>query len=147
MFKSGRNLKNILTSKNKTKLGPNTNPGIYRLSCSCGKLYVGETKLNISSRIYQHQSATHEGKWENSAVAAHAKDCHGHIEWNSHSNTVAIESRDFDRKVREALQIQYEHCSPKEGGMNQDNGQYVTTHFWKPLFKSVRAGQCLTSNI
>ena len=75
-----------------------------------------------------------------SYVATHAEECYVHIEWNSYSNTVTIESRNFDRKVREALQIQYEQCSPKEGGMNQDIGQYVTTNFWKPLFRSVKTG-------
>ncbi|XP_065678453.1 uncharacterized protein LOC136093394 [Hydra vulgaris] len=29
--------------------------------CSCKKCYVGETKLKISSRIYQHQKNTYEG--------------------------------------------------------------------------------------
>ena len=44
-FKSGRNIGNILTSRNKSKLPGNSHPGIYKIPCSCGKTpYRGETK-------------------------------------------------------------------------------------------------------
>ena len=39
-FKSTSNLKDILCSKNKSTLPPM--PGVYMVSCSCGKKYVGE---------------------------------------------------------------------------------------------------------
>jgi len=38
----------------------------------------------------------------------------------------------------EALEIQYHQCNPKYGGMNQDDGTYVTTSFWKPLLKNCK---------
>ena len=80
VFKSGKNLERILTSRNKPKLNTNMNPGVYRLQCSCGKKYVGETRLNISSHIEQRQKAAFTGKWERSAVAEHCKSCHGTID-------------------------------------------------------------------
>ena len=113
---------------------PNNHPGVYKLDCSCGKSYVGETKLKISSRIAQHQQCTWEGKWDRSAVAEHSKNCHGYFDWLSKKNTLKVESKDFDRKVREALEIQYNRCAPADGGLNQDEGQYVKSKFWKPLF-------------
>ena len=102
-----------------------------------GKKYVGETRLSISSRIYQHQKASFEGKWNYSGVSDHCKSCHETIDWNSPAITLKIESGDFDRKVREALEIQRNDCGPNNGGMNQDFGDYVTTGFWKPLMAFV----------
>ena len=49
VFKSTSNLKTILTSKNKSSLPSNSHPGVYKISCKCGKKYVGETKLKIST--------------------------------------------------------------------------------------------------
>ena len=41
--------------------------------------------------------------------------------------------------VREALEIQFRQTSPRsEHGLNQDDGQYVTTSFWKPMFSYLR---------
>ena len=45
-FKSGANLNNLLTSKNKSILPPNSQAGVYKLTCNCGKSYVGETDFN-----------------------------------------------------------------------------------------------------
>ena len=138
VFKSGKNLKDILTSKNKPKLPDNSHPGVYKLKCSCGKNYVGETKLKISKRIDQHHICTTEGKWERSAVAEHSKSCHGSFNWYSKENTLKVTCHNFERKVREALEIQYHLCSPKYGGLNQDDGQYVTSTFWQPMLSHLR---------
>ena len=41
--------------------------------------------------------------------------------------------RRFERKVREAFEIQLQQKSPhSDHGLDQDDGQYVTTNFWKP---------------
>ena len=50
VFKSGANLKTILTAKNKQKLPKNSFPGVYRIPCSGHpdkNVYIGETKLQI----------------------------------------------------------------------------------------------------
>ena len=138
VFKSGNNLNKILTSKNKPRTNANNNPGVYKLNCSCGKSYIGETKLKISSRIAQHQKSTLQGNWEKSAVSEHSKTCHGQFNWNHKSNTIKIEPNNFNRKCREALEMQFHKCTPSDGGLNLDDGQYVTTKFWKPLFQYMR---------
>ncbi|XP_065642486.1 uncharacterized protein LOC136074113 [Hydra vulgaris] len=128
VFKSPKNLQQIITQKNKPRLPNNSYPGVYKLECSCGKLYVGETKLKVSTRICQHQKHTFEGKWKNSAVAGHSRNCHGAFGWNN-NNTVKVEEDYFKRKVRESLEIQCHQCSPNEGGLNDDDGDYVTSSF------------------
>ncbi|XP_065672234.1 uncharacterized protein LOC136090054 [Hydra vulgaris] len=137
VFKSPKNLQQLITQKNKPRLPNNSYPGVYKLECSCGKLYVGETKLKVSTRICQHQKHTFEGKWKNSTVAGHSRNCHGAFGWNN-NNTVKVEEDYFKRKVRESLEIQFHQCSPGEGGLNEDHGDYVTSSFWKPYFSFLR---------
>ena len=57
------------------------------------------------------------------------------------NNLDKIEKNKFDRKVREALEIQYNSCGPGNGGMNLDDGKYVTTKFWTPYFASKRKAE------
>ena len=63
-----------------------------------------------------------EKNWENSAVALHAQNCQGSIEFEK-TKTVKVEYNRFNRKVCKALEIQLNQCGPSEGGMNLDNGQ------------------------
>ena len=53
-FQTAPNLKDILC-ENKDKLIPNSFPGVYELKCSCGPVYIGETKKKIVSISIEHQ--------------------------------------------------------------------------------------------
>ena len=83
---------------------------------------------------YQFRSIE-SGKWDKTGLSTHAKNCHGQIDWNG-VKTLKTESNKFDRKVREALEIQRNETGP-ENGMNLDHGMYVTSGFWKPLMKYI----------
>jgi hypothetical protein len=138
VFKSNRNLQMLLTAKNKTILPKNSYPGVYKIPCSCGITpYRGETKIKISSRNVQHEECMKKEKWDNSAVALHSRNCQGEINFEN-TETVKVIYNKFDRKVREALEIQLNECGPKKGGMNLDEGQYVSTKFWIPFFDHLR---------
>ena len=140
-FKSGKNLKDILTNKNKTKLPKNSFPGIYKIPYSCGITpYRGETKKKIDTRIQEHQKNVEKKEWNKSAIALHSKDCQGKIEFDK-AQTVSVISNRFDRKIREALEIQMHDCHYLDGGMNTDKGQYVETKFWVPLLKYIKKTQ------
>ena len=133
VFKSSANLKTILTMKNKTKLPDLSNPGVYKIDCKCSKSYVGETKLKVSTRVNQHKKTIDDEKWESSGVSQHAKDCNMGFKWDDIKN-IKAEERTFDRKVREALEIQRWETAPhNDRGLNQDDGQYVVTNFWRPM--------------
>jgi len=82
-----------------------------------------------------------KGQWEKSGLAEHAKNCHGQFSWNE-TKTLKIDANRFSRKVREAIEIQFHQTAPRNGGLNQDDGQYVTTPFWKPLLRHVSQLQC-----
>ena len=43
-FKSPSNLKQILTTRNKPQLPPNSKPGVYLIPCECQSKYTGQTK-------------------------------------------------------------------------------------------------------
>ena len=57
------------------------------------------------------------------------------IDWYK-NNTLSIENKYFDRKVRESLEIRYNNTHHE--GINLDDGNYVTTNFWEPMFKYLR---------
>ena len=44
------------------------------------------------------------------------------------------EDKKFQRKVQEALEIQFQKTFQRRHGLNQDDGQYVATNFWKLMF-------------
>ena len=135
VFKSQSNLRNILTSKNKCSLPANSNPGVYKITCSCdNKPYIGETKIQVRNRVKQHMDQVEKGNHKNSALAFHAMTCKEGINWDK-AETIKIERNKFQRKVREALEIQKNRASKEEGGLNLDQGQYVNTKFWLPFFQ------------
>ena len=138
-FKSNANLQTILTSKNKVKLPKNSYPGVYRIPCTCPKVppYIGETRLKISTRTDQHKAYIEKEQWSNSGCASHSRYCEGVIKFEE-TETVKIIYNKFDRKVREALEIELNQCGPKQGGMNLDDGQYVKTKFWTPFLDKLR---------
>ena len=137
-FKSGRNIGNILTSRNKSKLPGNSHPGIYKIPCSCGKTpYRGETKKRVMTRISEHQQYIAKEHWAQSGIAQHAKDCTGDVLFDQ-AETVAVVPERFKRKVRETLEIQKYDCHIQDGGMNPDKGQYVKTNFWYPVLKYLK---------
>ena len=56
VFKSGASIKRLLTSRNKSKLPKNSQPGVYKIPCPCTpQPYIGETKLQIRTRTEQHE--------------------------------------------------------------------------------------------
>ena len=142
VFKSGKNLQQILTARNKTQLPKHSYPGVYKIPCSAHPKnpYIGETKLQIRTRGVQHKGNTDKKQLDRSAVALHQSDCNGRIEWEN-METIKVEGKRFEREVRETLEIQFHQCGPEKGGMNIDNGKHVKTKFWTPLFASMRNRQ------
>ena len=138
VFRSGRSIGNILTTRKISKLPANSHPGVYEVPCSCSTpAYRGETKKRISTRLEEHKTYIEKEEWRKSGVALHSRQCNGKIEFEK-AKTVAIISNKFERKVRETLEIQKHGCYKDEGGMNPDKGKYVTTKFWYPLLKHLK---------
>ena len=136
-FKAPRNLSSILTSRNKPSLPPNSKPGVYFTPTGCKKGYTGETGKQTDTRKTEHAKAIFTGDVKNDALAAHSSvcDCTDRLE---ETQMLAVEPVWYRRKVREALEIRRLKTGPNdEHGINKDNGDYVTTNTWDPLFNQI----------
>ena len=139
IFTSAAKLKNILCN-NKSKLLPNSYPGVYELSCDCGGEYIGETKKRVLTRSIEHQEDSMAGKWEASGATEHSKECHGWFNW-LHPKTLAKLSNIHERKIRESLEINNLETKAEYDKsikvLNRDRGNIVNTNSWKPLFRKI----------
>ena len=94
---------------------------MYRITCSCGKVYIGETQRTLGTRIKEHQDANRLYRPEKSAVAEHAL-CNDHrIDWDT-VDIVNTASQKMELLVKEAIHIQR---TPKELLLNRDNGWQI----------------------
>ena len=55
---------------------------VYRISCECGKVYIGETGRPIQDRIKQHDRDIRLARTETSAVSEHAHNTGHKPLWN-----------------------------------------------------------------
>ena len=76
----GRNLNNWIC-RNKSKLLPNSLPGVYQLDCNCNALYIDETKRKVITRTVEHEQDSFNGKWESSGAIEHYLECYGQFNW------------------------------------------------------------------
>ena len=61
--------------------------------------------------------------------------CHDYFDW-LHPKTFSIKNRYYDRKVRESLEIDMAVVKYGQSKvLNRDNGNFVETIAWKPLFR------------
>ena len=83
VFKSRRTLCSMLT-KVKDTLPPGKQSNVvYRIPCSCGQVYIGETKRRLETRLKEHRDVCERGMMEKSAVAEHARENHHPIHWEA----------------------------------------------------------------
>ena len=137
MFKSGRKLSSILTSRNKQKIGKNSYPGVYKMTCKCNSNYIGHTGKNIYTRGKEHEKAVFSGHWGDSALAKHCNNCQEELD-NESLVTLSVEGKYYRRSIMEALEIQREEvCNPENHIINDRAGQYVTTDAWRPFLKRI----------
>ena len=120
VFKSRRTLRSMLTKvKDTLPLGKQSNV-VYRIPCSCGQVYIGETKRRLETRLKEHRYACERGMMEKSAVAEHAWENHHPIDWEE--TTVLDRGRGQKLLLKEALHIQ---MTPSEERFNRDGGLEV----------------------
>ena len=128
-------MKSILC-QNKSKLIPNSYPGVYTLNCSCNAEYIGETKKKVITRTIEHQQDSIKGKWESSGATEHCLECHGQFNW-LHPKTLSREARYKSRKIWESLEIIRSKCNSSKLNINRDDGNFVKTNTWTPLLRNI----------
>ena len=58
----------------------------------------------MNSKCTEKCDGSMSGKWESSGATEHTKECHGQFNW-LHPKTVSISLYVYERKIREALEI------------------------------------------
>ncbi len=89
-------------------------PGVYRIPCECGLVYIGETGRNLSKRLKEHKTNCEEAELDKSAVAKHAWTYDHRIKWDE-ANILAMDSHRFSRKMRESIEIEKHNTIDQEG--------------------------------
>ena len=111
---------------------------MYELTCSCGSVYIGETKKKINSRSIDHQQESTKGNWSSSGTIEHTKEYHAYFEW-LHPKTLSIKNRFYNRKERESLEIDMAVVRyGQHKVLNRDNGNFVKKNAWKSLFRKMK---------
>ena len=75
------------------------------MDCDCGKKYVGETSLKVSTRLEQHKDPGR--KMGTHWYSGNAQNCQEGLKWID-VEFLKVLKRKFDRIVREALEIQFQ---------------------------------------
>jgi predicted GIY-YIG superfamily endonuclease len=102
--------------------------GIYKISCSCGRCYIGETGRSFQVRIKEHEADIRREWTRTSSLAEHSLKTKHHI-CLENTEILAKEDHFFRRRIREALEIM-----KHPNNMNRDGGLEVSRS-WLPLLK------------
>ena len=81
VFKFRRTLRSVLTMvKDTLPIGAQSNV-VYRIPCSCGQVYIGDTRRRLETRQKENRDVCERGMMVKSAVAEHAWGDHHPIHW------------------------------------------------------------------
>ena len=81
VFKSGPTLRSLLTKvKDPLPIDKQSNV-VYEVPCTCGKVYIGETKRRLGTRLKEHKDACVKYHTDKSAIAEHAWTNDHPINW------------------------------------------------------------------
>lgn len=114
---------------------PLEKPGVYKVNCSCGSSYIGQTKRTVACRIKEHIRAVKNNDPHKSAIAQHLLES-GTNHWIELHNPkiLSTERRYIPRLVREAIEI------TKVKNFNREDG-FQLSKIWHPVL-----GLCKNKN-
>ena len=124
-FKLLSRLKNHLPPLKDSK-DPLLDSGVYKILCSCGVPYIGETGQAFNTKIREYGADIKHERTQKSAIAKHSSTTKHHI---CLENTQILAKVDnyFKRKFKEAIEINYHPES-----LNRDDGWSINPS-WQPL--------------
>ena len=126
VFKPLKTIKDTIPST-KDKV-PLETEGVYKITCGCGKHYVGQTGRQIKTRIKEHESDTRHARVKKSAVAEHSAECQKTVDFTK-AKVLSRETRWTDQMVRESIEI-YKHGN----NFNREDG-FTLPRAWKPILQ------------
>ena len=116
VFKSDTTLRSRLV-RPKDPADPSKQDGVvYKISCECGKVYIGETGRPMQERIKEHDRDIRLVRTQNSAVSEHANETGHKPLWNKFK-FIDRDNHWYTWKVKEAI-----HIRLHPNNINKDNG-------------------------
>ena len=106
---------------------------VYRILCSCGEVYIGETVRRLDARVKEHRDACQKGALEISALGEHAWKNHHSIKWQE----VSVVDRTSTAKELLGKEAIYLH--PAESPIPQQGGLELP-RCWMAALKSTPSG-------
>ena len=95
---------------------------VYQVPCSCGRVYIGETKRALETRMKEHKAATRRGELEKSAITEHAWKHHHQVEWDE-IKVLDEAANNTTLLIKEALHIR---LTDTETLINRDEGVAIS---------------------
>ena len=112
----------------KDKVEEHQRKGVYKVTCSCGLNYIGETGRSLKVRLREHGADIRNQRIHTSALAEHSERSKHHI-CLEEASLLAQENHYFKRRFREAIEI-IKHPN----NLNRDGG-FEVSKSWVPLIK------------
>lgn len=133
IFKPTKKIQQAIRSA-KDNRDPLSAAGVYRIPCSCGKVYIGTTKRSMGTRLKEHKANCRLGQTEKSAVAEHALTDGDHSIQFGSCRLLSSVNGYHNRLVREAIEI---HKHPDN--FNRKEETLRLNSIWNPILKTARA--------
>ena len=133
IFRSGHSLRSMLTKVKDPLLMEKQAKVVYRIPCSCGEVYIGETVRRLETRVKEHRDACQKGALEKSALAEHAWKNHHPIKWEE------VSVVDRARIAKELLIKEAIHFGLNHPSLNREGGQELP-RCWVAALKNTSCG-------
>ena len=140
VFKSGPTLRSLLTNIKDPLPTTKQSNVVYEVPCTCGKVYIGETKRRLETRLKEHKDACTRYLTDKSAIAEHAWANDHPINW-AETKILQRANRTMELVMKEALSIR---TTPEDACFNRDNG-YELPDCWIATYKKLKGGASLSS--
>jgi hypothetical protein len=90
-------------------------PGVYRIPCECGKVYIGQMGRSMDIRIKEHQRHLRLDHPDKSAVVEQSIDQGHRIQFHN-ASLLSTKTRYMDHIVKEAIEFELNRYNIKRDG-------------------------------
>ena len=116
VFRSGKTMRSLLTRVKNAVPSEKVKGVIYKVDCTCGSSYIGETNKTLEVRLKEHERAVETDNRKKNGIAVYANNTWHSIDW-AKAEIIDKEQNWCKRRVKEALYIK-----EMKAQMNLDQG-------------------------